>query len=110
MLELAGQTGSNWQETLRRAIALQPETLSTYCLILEEDTEFWRLFQAGHIKPNEEQELRMYELAIETLATAGYRQYEISNLRSQAGSVRTTSRIGRKGLPRDRSDVRVRRS
>jgi len=79
MFGLPGQTVENWQETLRRAIALQPEHLSTYCLILEEDTEFWRLFQAGHIKPNEEHELRMYELAMETLAAAGYRQYEISN-------------------------------
>ena len=49
------------------------------CLILEEDTEFWRLFQEGHLKPNEEQELAMYETAIDTLAAAGYRQYEISN-------------------------------
>lgn len=76
---LPGQTMANWQETLRRAIALQPEHLSTYCLILEEDTEFWRLFQAGHIKPNEEQELAMYQAGIEMLAAAGYRQYEISN-------------------------------
>jgi oxygen-independent coproporphyrinogen-3 oxidase len=56
-----------------------PEHLSTYCLILEEDTEFWRLFQAGHIKPNEQTELAMYQCAMETLAAAGYRQYEISN-------------------------------
>ncbi|MEI6085125.1 MAG: radical SAM family heme chaperone HemW [Verrucomicrobiota bacterium] len=79
MFGLPGQTVAHWQETLRRAIALQPEHLSTYCLILEEDTEFWRLFKAGHIKPNEEQELVMYEMAMETLAAAGYRQYEISN-------------------------------
>ena len=79
MFGLPGQTVAHWRETLQRAIDLQPEHLSTYCLILEEDTEFWRLFQAGHIKPNEEQELAMYELAIETLAAAGYHQYEISN-------------------------------
>lgn len=79
MFGLPGQTMAHWQETLRRAIELQPEHLSTYCLILEEDTEFWRLFQAGHIKPNEEVELAMYQAGIETLAAAGYRQYEISN-------------------------------
>jgi oxygen-independent coproporphyrinogen-3 oxidase len=76
---LPGQTMENWRETLRRAIALQPEHLSTYCLILEEDTEFWRLFQAGHIKPDDELELAMYQTGMELLAAAGYRQYEISN-------------------------------
>ncbi|MCG3149035.1 MAG: Oxygen-independent coproporphyrinogen-III oxidase-like protein YqeR [Verrucomicrobiae bacterium] len=79
MFGLPGQTMAHWQETLRRAIALQPEHLSTYCLILEEDTEFWRLFQSGRIKPDAEQELAMYEAGIEMLSAAGYRQYEISN-------------------------------
>jgi oxygen-independent coproporphyrinogen-3 oxidase len=76
---LPGQTMEHWRNTLERAIALQPEHISTYCLILEEDTEFWSLFQKGLIKPNEDQELAMYQYAIETLAAAGYRQYEISN-------------------------------
>ena len=76
---LPGQTLDHWRNTLKRAIELQPEHLSTYCLILEEDTEFWSLFQKGLIKPNEEQELAMYQMAMDTLAAAGYRQYEISN-------------------------------
>jgi oxygen-independent coproporphyrinogen-3 oxidase len=79
MFGLPGQTMDHWRNTLKRAIDLQPEHLSTYCLILEEDTEFWSLFKKGLIKPNEEQELAMYEFAMETLAAAGYRQYEISN-------------------------------
>ena len=79
MFGLPGQTMDHWRNTLQRAIDLQPEHLSTYCLILEEDTEFWSLFQKGLIKPNEEQELAMYEFAMGTLAAAGYRQYEISN-------------------------------
>ena len=69
MFGLPGQTPAHWAETLRRAIELQPEHISTYCLILEEDTEFWRLFQEGHLKPNEEQELAMYETAIDKLCT-----------------------------------------
>ena len=76
---LPGQTLDHWRNTLEKAIELQPEHLSTYCLILEEDTEFWSLFQKGLIKPNEEQELAMYRTAMDTLAAAGYRQYEISN-------------------------------
>jgi oxygen-independent coproporphyrinogen-3 oxidase len=79
MFGLPGQTLEHWRTTLRRTIELQPEHISTYCLILEEDTHFWSLLQNGLIKPDEELELAMYELAIETLATAGYQQYEVSN-------------------------------
>jgi oxygen-independent coproporphyrinogen III oxidase len=79
MFGLPGQTMEHWKKTLDRAIELQPEHLSTYCLIFEEDTHFWSLLQKGLIKPNEELELAMYETAIETLSAAGYHQYEISN-------------------------------
>ena len=79
MFGLPGQTLDHWRNTLKKAIELQPEHLSTYCLILEEDTEFWSLFQKGLIKPNEEQELAMYQTAMDMLGAAGYRQYEISN-------------------------------
>jgi oxygen-independent coproporphyrinogen-3 oxidase len=79
MFGLPGQTLDHWRNTLKKAIELQPEHLSTYCLILEEDTEFWSLFQKGLIKPNEEQELAMYQTAMDMLRVAGYRQYEISN-------------------------------
>jgi oxygen-independent coproporphyrinogen III oxidase len=79
MFGLPGQTMEHWQKTLQRAIELQPEHLSTYCLILEEDTHFWSLLKQGLIKPDEELELAMYETGMEMLAAAGYRQYEISN-------------------------------
>jgi oxygen-independent coproporphyrinogen-3 oxidase len=79
MFGLPGQTMAHWRSTLEKAIELQPEHLSTYCLILEEDTEFWRLFGKGLIKPDEEIELAMYQTGMEMLAAAGYRQYEISN-------------------------------
>ena len=79
MFGLPGQTLEHWRQTLGEAIALQPEHFSTYCLILEEDTHFWPLFQKGSIKPDDELELAMYETAMEMLAAAGYRQYEISN-------------------------------
>jgi len=79
MFGLPGQTQEQWRTTLARAIELQPEHFSTYCLSFEEDTEFFKLFQAGHLQHHAERELAMYELAIETLTAAGYNQYEISN-------------------------------
>jgi len=94
MFGLPGQTMKHWCATLRRAIEFQPEHLSTYCLILEKDTEFWRLYAgdaagAGHARlsakpravplPDDDEQLAMYETAIEMLEAAGYRQYEVSN-------------------------------
>jgi oxygen-independent coproporphyrinogen-3 oxidase len=79
MFGLPGQTMDHWKQTLAKAIELAPEHLSTYCLILEEDTHFWSLLQQGLIKPDEELELAMYETGMEMLAGAGYCQYEISN-------------------------------
>lgn len=76
---LPGQTLEHWQNTLRQAIALQPEHLSTYCLILEEDTPFWSLARQGRIETDEDLERAIYESTIDTLAAAGYRQYEVSN-------------------------------
>ncbi len=79
MFGLPGQTMEQWRDTLRRTLALRPEHLSAYCLTLEEDTEFWRQFQRGALRPDLDHELAMYRLLIETLAAAGYRHYEISN-------------------------------
>src|SRR2546427_2659879 len=79
MFGLPGQTMDHWRNTLEKAIALQPEHISTYCLILEEDTHFWSLLQKGLVKPDEELELAMYQTGMETLSAAGYHQYEISN-------------------------------
>ena len=106
MFGLPGQTLEQWRDTLCRAIELQPEHFSTYCLSFEEDTEFWKLFQAGHLRHNSEQELAMYELTIDTLAAAGYRQYEISNPVANAG---TTSLAGKAGITSALVRARVRR-
>jgi len=75
MFALPGQTEAQWRATLDRAIGLRPEHISAYNLTLEEDTEFIRRYAS---RPAEE-DVAFYELTIETLAAAGYRQYEISN-------------------------------
>jgi oxygen-independent coproporphyrinogen-3 oxidase len=136
MFGLPGQTIGHLRNTLERVIELQPEHVSIYCLILEEDTHFWRLYSGAGILPasydsrtgilpvnsarsasillaeseskdpsrqarclshepsntdgqarclsydllpNDDKQLAMYKLAIETLEAAGYRQYEVSN-------------------------------
>lgn len=74
------ETLEEWKSDLSQAIALNVEHISTYCLMIEEDTTLYRQFQQGHIvEPDEELERQMYEVLIDQLQTAGYEHYEISN-------------------------------
>ncbi len=80
MFGLPGQRCEQWVATLQAALALQPEHLSAYSLIIEEGTPFARWQAAGLLDlPGEEAELTMYEACLEALALAGFQHYEISN-------------------------------
>ncbi len=80
MFGLPEQTMRHWQETLERAIALRPEHLSLYSLIIEEGTSFYDWTAEGRIIPADEDLCAdMYEYADERLRVAGYINYEISN-------------------------------
>lgn len=77
---LPGQTITNWQETLEQIKRLGPNHISTYSLIIEENTPFGRLYDNGKLDPiDEELERRMYHYAKDYLNQNGYEQYEISN-------------------------------
>ncbi len=80
MFALPGQTMAEWQETLRHIVALKPEHISAYSLILEEGTPFCESYREGELHPvSEETDREMYHWAVDYLAEQGYRQYEISN-------------------------------
>ncbi|HEV2318951.1 MAG TPA: coproporphyrinogen-III oxidase family protein, partial [Verrucomicrobiae bacterium] len=49
MFAIPGQTMEVWEETLREALALQSEHLSTYEVIYEDDTPLFHDLQAGKI-------------------------------------------------------------
>jgi oxygen-independent coproporphyrinogen-3 oxidase len=75
-----GQTLREWERDLARLVRHAPEHVSTYSLTYEPGTALTSRLKAGKLRPaDEEVERAMYELSIETLAAAGYRQYEISN-------------------------------
>lgn len=77
---LPGQSLRMWSETLDRALALAPEHLSLYSLIVEEGTPLHKWVRQGTVTPaDEDVAADMYELAEERLAAAGYVHYEISN-------------------------------
>ena len=80
MFGLPGQTMRHWQETLDQALALRPEHLSLYSLIIEEGTPFYTWVEEGRITPGDEDLCAdMYEYADERLQAEGYVNYEISN-------------------------------
>ncbi len=75
-----GAMPDDWQRDLERALALQPDHLSTYGLTYEKGTPLWKQRERGTVLPlAEEAELAMYETAIEILESEGFEHYEISN-------------------------------
>jgi len=77
---LPGQPLHRWQETLEAVLALRPEHLSAYALIVEERTALHRWIREGRVPaPDPDRAAEMYEWTRDRLAEAGYRHYEISN-------------------------------
>jgi len=74
------QSLDTWLETLRRAIALGPDHVSTYCLSFEEGTLLYRRRAEGRL-PEVETDLQWDQLdaACVELEAAGFRRYEVSN-------------------------------
>ena len=74
------QSLDTWLETLRRAIALEPDHISTYCLSFEEGTLLFRRRAEGRV-PEVETDLQWDQLdaACAELEAAGYHRYEVSN-------------------------------
>lgn len=78
MSALPGQNKEMLRTTLEQVIALQPEHISCYSLIVEEGTPFYRM-RDQMCFPDEEEDREMYEMTGRMLTEAGYRRYEISN-------------------------------
>lgn len=80
MFALPNQTSEIWKESLIKVAKLNPEHISAYSLILEEDTKFYDFNNKGTLKlPEEDVERDMYESLLSILKDFGYNQYEISN-------------------------------
>ena len=84
MSALPGQTLKSYEETLNKVVRLEPEHISAYSLIVEENTLMYDRVKKAHIKginilPDEESERKMYYLTNNILRSNGYGKYEISN-------------------------------
>ena len=83
------QKEGDYEKSLKKLLRLRPEHLSVYSLLIEEGTEFYRLYgEDAKIRenggkpqflPEEEAERRMVHRTAALLAESGYQQYEISN-------------------------------
>jgi oxygen-independent coproporphyrinogen III oxidase len=80
MFGLPGQSSEKWKSHLQQALERKPDHISAYSLTIEPATSFFKLHKHGLLTlPSEEIQLEMFQLTIETLQSAGYEQYEISN-------------------------------
>ena len=80
MLGLPNQTIKDLKESLDIIIKLNPNHVSCYSLIVEEETKLYEQVEKGEIHlPDEELERNMYWYIKNTLELNGYNQYEISN-------------------------------
>ncbi len=75
-----GESLDDWRASLETAVALEPDHLSAYALIVEDGTKLARQIRRGEVvAPDDDLQADMYELADEMLAAAGFDWYEVSN-------------------------------
>lgn len=75
-----GETLDDWRASVDAAVALEPDHVSAYALIIEDGTKLARQIRRGEVAaPDDDLQADMYELADERLAAAGLGWYEVSN-------------------------------
>ena len=80
MYALPNQSREDWMESLEKVVKLNPTHISAYSLILEENTELFKMYERDEFNLlDENADIEMYEYTIDYLKSHGYNQYEISN-------------------------------
>lgn len=80
MYALPDQSMAQWKDSLKTAAQLQLQHISAYSLIVEEGTPmFDRVSSGAACIPDDDTVNEMQRMAVDYLAHAGYRRYEISN-------------------------------
>lgn len=75
-----GESLADWQASVESAIALEPDHISAYALIIEDGTKLARQIRRGEVPaPDDDVQADMYEFVDTRLEQAGYDWYEISN-------------------------------
>jgi oxygen-independent coproporphyrinogen-3 oxidase len=77
---LPGQTRTMWAETLKKGLALRPDHVSAYSLIVEEHTPLSRMVAAKEVSPlGVDMEAALFEDTMEMMDRHGFEHYEVSN-------------------------------
>ncbi|MFE6994565.1 radical SAM family heme chaperone HemW [Microbacterium sp. NPDC057659] len=75
-----GESLGDWEASLDAALALDPDHISAYALIIEDGTKLARQIRRGEVPaPDDDLQADMYELADARLGAAGFGWYEVSN-------------------------------
>lgn len=75
-----GESAADWRTSLDAALALEPDHVSAYALIIEDGTRLARQIRRGEVAaPDDDLQADMYELADSLLGSAGFEWYEVSN-------------------------------
>lgn len=79
MIGLPNQTLEEVKDSIEEIVSMEPEHISVYSLILEENTPLFKKVEEGLELPNEDLERKMYWAVKQTLEQNNYIHYEISN-------------------------------
>ncbi len=80
MFAIPTQTIASFSKSLEKVVSLEPEHISCYSLIIEENTLMNRWLNEGKISAfDDDTYVDMYRFMINFLNKSGYSQYEISN-------------------------------
>ncbi len=75
-----GESLDDWKASLAAAMALAPDHISAYSLVIEPATRMGGQLRRGEIAPTDpDTQADMYEAADDALSHAGYSWYEVSN-------------------------------
>ncbi|WP_041313814.1 radical SAM family heme chaperone HemW [Heliomicrobium modesticaldum] len=95
---IPGQTLEDWRLSLKLALSLSPAHLSLYNLKTEQGTRLAEWMMRGLAEPCvEDLEVEMYEEAQQTLQSAGFLQYELSNFAQPGWECRHNLNYWRRG-------------
>jgi len=82
-----GESIADWRESLTTALALEPDHLSAYALIVEPGTALARRVKHGELKSvDDDDQAEKYEETDGVLSAAGYEWYEVSNWARRASA------------------------
>ena len=86
MFAIPSQTIEVWLSSLRETVELEPEHLSCYEVIYEQDTPLYEQLQAGEFDVQEDLACDMFEALTEFAGEHGFHQYEVANFARHTGT------------------------